>query len=253
MSPLPVVVAFCLLVLLWICWGAASTKPFCPSLTVAGGFAALAAGCEHERLPRLSCVLQSLEIPIGKGALRTELFSLLQEMNGGWSLATLLVMQIRNYAEVLFWVLFYFCLISCQHVYTVQSPSLAIVLHWLCIRGGVYHGERRVKGLLFVEAAGWGLQAAAFPRGTGKPPSSPGTASPMGQRRKQKLPTRKSHLLNPCQISPFSCWLVLREIPVLMKVGRSRATLSVIELFWICSTLRLVFGAGLLRQSPSWW
>ena len=26
------------------------------------------------------------------------------------------------------WVLFYFCLISCQHVYTVQSLSLAIVL-----------------------------------------------------------------------------------------------------------------------------
>lgn len=69
---------------------------------MAGGFAASVACCEPEWLPRLSCALQSFEIPIGKGALQTELFWLLQEMNGGWSLATLLVMQIGNYAEELF-------------------------------------------------------------------------------------------------------------------------------------------------------
>lgn len=45
---------------------------------------------------------QSFEIPVGNGVLQTELFWLLQEMNGGWSLATLLVMQIGNYAEELF-------------------------------------------------------------------------------------------------------------------------------------------------------
>lgn len=50
----------------------------------------------------LSYALRSSEIPVGKGALQSALFWLLQEMNGGWSLATLLVMQIGNYAEELF-------------------------------------------------------------------------------------------------------------------------------------------------------
>lgn len=67
-----------------------------------GGFAASAAVCKPERLLRLPCAPQSFEIPVGKGALQTELFWLLQEMNSGWSLATLLVMQIGNYAEELF-------------------------------------------------------------------------------------------------------------------------------------------------------
>lgn len=69
---------------------------------MAGGFAASVAGCEPERLSRLSHAPQSFEIPLGKGALQPELFWLLQETNGGWSLATLLVMQIGNYAEELF-------------------------------------------------------------------------------------------------------------------------------------------------------
>lgn len=37
------------------------------------------------------------------------------------------------------WILFYFCLISCQRVFTVQLLSLASVLHWLHVRGGVYY------------------------------------------------------------------------------------------------------------------
>lgn len=45
----------------------------------------------------------------------------------------------RELCRSAIWILFYFCLISCQHVFTVQSLSLASVLHWLRVCGGVYH------------------------------------------------------------------------------------------------------------------
>lgn len=189
-SRLPVVVAFSLPVLLQVCWGAASTQPCCPSVTVAGAWlpgwpAVSRSGCpgscpaEFGNSPWQSSAPNGI-IPAAAGNERW------LESCHPFGYAN------RELCRRAIWVLFYFCLISCQHVYTVQSLSLAIVLPWLHICGGVYHREGRVRGCSLEKQPGEACRRAAFPRGSGKPPSQPGIANPMRQRRKQKSPTRKS-------------------------------------------------------------